>query len=359
VGREFDEQLRQRLIAFQTQRGLPANGVADTETWTALVSGAQGQDATAETGGVGAATGPLLLSQTVLSSPLEPIPEPEIPPEAYEWTQIPGEGFGEGLGEGLEGEIIVGGESLGQGTFTATTGFTTGGEILAEGAVAVGETAAADGMALSGAALVTGEAAVSAAGLIPVIGIVVLLTGAIILIASLPAAEAEEAPQGDAGVTLPGGLATDPMTDPGTPGPATVPGQDDGGPASAPGLPGTAPVEEPGIIDEPIQCAKLNNTKRRHQHHIFPQEYVNEFDALDIEIDDYTVWLDYDQHIGPTGVHTVLDWNGEWADFFHDIPVDLTPAQITYWQQKAAELATDLLNRAGIAHKPIEPYRKR
>lgn len=42
---EFDERLRQRLVAFQAQQGLTADGVADADTWTALVSGAHGNGA--------------------------------------------------------------------------------------------------------------------------------------------------------------------------------------------------------------------------------------------------------------------------------------------------------------------------
>lgn len=51
MGTEFDEQLKQRLIAFQTQQGLTADGIANTETWQALVTGTRGQGtATRETG---------------------------------------------------------------------------------------------------------------------------------------------------------------------------------------------------------------------------------------------------------------------------------------------------------------------
>jgi hypothetical protein len=355
---EFDEQLKQRLIAFQTQQGLPANGIADAQTWQALVSGAHSQSAAAQEteGSADATAGSLLVSQIPLSGSPGPVTtpptDPQLPPETFEWPQIPGEGFG----EGLQGEIVVGGQSLGQGTYTATTGVATGGEVVAEGTLVVGEATLADGTALSGAAMVTGEAAVGLS-LIPVIGVVVLLTGAVILIASMPPVAG--APEGDAGAELPGGVATDPMVDPGTPGPAAAPGQVGTGPATAPGQPGGSAVEDPGIVDDPMKCAKLNQAGSRHQHHIFPLEYVHEFDALDIEVDDYTVWLDHDQHIGPNGIHTVFDWNGEWADFFHDVPNDLTRELIEYWQRKAIELATDLLNRAGIAHKPIVPYRKR
>lgn len=43
---EFDDQIRQRLVAFQTQQGLTADGVANTDTWQALMSGASGQPST-------------------------------------------------------------------------------------------------------------------------------------------------------------------------------------------------------------------------------------------------------------------------------------------------------------------------
>jgi hypothetical protein len=47
---EFDDQLRERLIAFQQHHGLTGDGVADTQTWTRLM----GQ----ETGGVLSDTAP-------------------------------------------------------------------------------------------------------------------------------------------------------------------------------------------------------------------------------------------------------------------------------------------------------------
>jgi hypothetical protein len=50
---DFDDQLRQRLVAFQTRNGLPADGVANTDTWQALVSGAHGQPITQDTSAQG------------------------------------------------------------------------------------------------------------------------------------------------------------------------------------------------------------------------------------------------------------------------------------------------------------------
>jgi hypothetical protein len=47
---EFDDQLKQRLVAFQTQQGLTADGVANADTWQALVSGAHGQGSGQGTG---------------------------------------------------------------------------------------------------------------------------------------------------------------------------------------------------------------------------------------------------------------------------------------------------------------------
>ena len=111
MGTEFDEQLKQRLIAFQTKQGLTADGVADAQTWQALVSGAHGQDAAQESEGssANAAAGALLVSQVPLSGSPGPVTtppaDPQLPPEAFEWPKIPGEGFG----EGIQGEIVVGG----------------------------------------------------------------------------------------------------------------------------------------------------------------------------------------------------------------------------------------------------------
>lgn len=45
MGTQFDDQLQQRLIAFQQQHGLSADGVVDTATWQALASVGAGQAA--------------------------------------------------------------------------------------------------------------------------------------------------------------------------------------------------------------------------------------------------------------------------------------------------------------------------
>ena len=88
-------------------------------------------------------------------------------------------------------------------------------------------------------------------------------------------------------------------------------------------------MTEPGPVDTPAECAKLIKAGKTHDHHIFPKEYVNEFDSIGINVDDYTVTLKPAEHIGKPGIHITMDWNGEWGDFFNEIPVDLTEDQRT------------------------------
>lgn len=54
---EFDDHLKQRLLAFQTHHGLTGDGVAGAETWQALVAGAHGQPTNAGHHGGGGGTG--------------------------------------------------------------------------------------------------------------------------------------------------------------------------------------------------------------------------------------------------------------------------------------------------------------
>ena len=65
------------------------------------------------------------------------------------------------------------------------------------------------------------------------------------------------------------------------------------------------------------------------------------------------------EHIGKNGVHTTLDWNGEWYDFFADFPrASLTEAQASKWHSEAKALAAELMHRAKMTKKPMHWYRK-
>jgi RHS repeat-associated protein len=90
-----------------------------------------------------------------------------------------------------------------------------------------------------------------------------------------------------------------------------------------------------------------------HDHHIFPEEYREEFRKIGIDIDFYTVTIPADKHIGKNGLHKKLDYNNEWYDFFYG------GEKAT--QEKAAVLASWLLKRAGLDDPnkyPRHPYRK-
>jgi len=125
-----------------------------------------------------------------------------------------------------------------------------------------------------------------------------------------------------------------------------------------PGRGSSAPAIEPGPVDSPAECAKLIKAGITHDHHIFPQEYINEFESIGIVVDDYTVTLNATQHIGKKGIHNTMDWNQEWGDFFDKVPNDLTPEQAHMWGKRAIDKAIELMNQAGIAWKQVHRFRK-
>jgi hypothetical protein len=287
-------------------------------------------------------------------------------PSAFNWTRIPGEGFG-----GAAGDVVVGGARLGAGQFgtavtpVAVTGSTT---TVAEGTVVVGGSTVGEGAVVVGGDVVIGTAA--AVGIV-VIG-ALIVAGTILLVASLVPQGAKEPKAGEEypGTSLPGGAPT-PASAPGqnTPVPGRAPGAAGSGPTLAPGVSGRtpalvpgpanqAPVTEPRPVDTPAECARLIKAGKTHDHHIFPWEYVNEFASIGIDVDDYTVTLNATEHIGSRGIHITMDWNGEWGDFFNEVPADLTPDQAYAWGRKAIDKAVELMNRSGIAWKKIHRFRK-
>ena len=129
-------------------------------------------------------------------------------------------------------------------------------------------------------------------------------------------------------------------------------------PVATPGQPDQQPADLPGgVVDDPAECAKWNTKNQTHDHHIYPQAFRDEFKRIGINVDDFTITIPADKHIGANGIHTVFDWNGEWFDFFENLPeASLTEPQQQKWQTKAEALATELLNRAGMADLPIHPF---
>jgi hypothetical protein len=115
------------------------------------------------------------------------------------------------------------------------------------------------------------------------------------------------------------------------------------GPARLPAAPNAGAVRAPGVVDDPDECRKLIAAHQDHWHHIFPREYVNEFESIGIAIDDFTVKLPWDKHIGSRGLHINLDWNDRWGEFFDQVPIDLTDRQRRDWAYKAIDLAVELM----------------
>lgn len=94
------------------------------------------------------------------------------------------------------------------------------------------------------------------------------------------------------------------------------------------------------------ECAGKIKQGQTHDHHVFPRQYKEEFFRIGIiDVDQFTISIPADKHIGKKGIHTILDYNGEWYDFFYNKPL----RQQTL--ENATRLATELLDRAGLLPK--------
>lgn len=133
---------------------------------------------------------------------------------------------------------------------------------------------------------------------------------------------------------------------------------------TTPGAAGRGPVKAPGVVDNPDECLRLNRSNAPHWHHIFPREYVNEFEYLGINVDDFTVILPPDKHIGRKGIHKILDWNAEWGEFFEKVPNTLTDAQRADWAYRAVDKAIELMGEMMVLFgeqklRTLVKYKKR
>lgn len=305
---------------------------------------------------------------------------PEIIPTSPQLGEVVLDGFktvsaigratadGVTLGEGVEGAWAAANSG------TTLTGGTLVGAVEAPTTVAVGGAAVATdasivtGGALTAGAGITAGTVAAAAGTL-VLGAIIIGATTYFIVEGLRRGGPQKVGPGEEfpGTSLPGG-APEPAQAPGTtpaepieaPGTETTPSVAPGATAVTPvKAPGTSqgPVKAPGIVDDPAECAKQIKGGKTHQHHIFPVEYINEFDSLNIEVDDYVVPLEPTKHIGKNGIHVVFDWNAVWGDFFSEIPINLTEAEISKYAKKAFDLAIELLNDAGIASKPVQKYK--
>jgi hypothetical protein len=150
--------------------------------------------------------------------------------------------------------------------------------------------------------------------------------------------------------------------------PAQAPGKQSS-PASAPGrdtTPMTDPVDKtpaqaPGqLVDEPAECKKLIGSKVTHDHHVFPQKFRQRFKDIGIEIDDWTVTMGWQDHVGKNGLHAGFGWNDEWEMFFDDMPEvgKMTAEQARGWQRRAQNFGYRLMIEAGIDRRKLHPYRR-
>jgi len=99
-------------------------------------------------------------------------------------------------------------------------------------------------------------------------------------------------------------------------------------------------------------------------HHIFPQQFRDDFHKIGIDVDRWTILLCAAEHRGKdAGIHRKdADYNGQWHDFFHQDIFDkpLTDADAKRMAKQAEDLAIEQLNDEGKAGPDYQicPYPK-
>jgi Predicted lipoprotein of unknown function (DUF2380) len=87
-------------------------------------------------------------------------------------------------------------------------------------------------------------------------------------------------------------------------------------------------------------------------HHIFPRQFEDYFDARGINIDDYTVTLGQTQHlqgVHGSGLGTMPGgWNSQWRNFIANNP-NASASEV--YQQ-----AGKMMDQYGLSGLPIHPY---
>jgi hypothetical protein len=328
----FDEPTRKAVIAFQDSRPAlrPATGGVGPLTWKAL-------DEVTGSSASGPSTGQVVVGETNLGGP-----------GTFTLAGV--------------GGVIIGGAPVAQGVAKVGGAAIAGGtevtvikEVVKAGAKALTDDVAGPARYLAPEVAKRGGVSLAARGGLFVLGTLVV-AGTIYFVAT-SISRVEDAPP--TGELPPGGAPYPPAVDPDTPDPIGEPRDAGAPPAKAPSPPDTVPAETPGLIDDPAECARQNRAKKTHDHHIFPQTLREEFLRIGMNIDDYTISIPSDKHIGPNGVHTILQWNDHWHLFFEDVPGGkLSPSQQQQWQIKAKAEVMDLLYRAGMLNYKIHPYRK-
>lgn len=72
----------------------------------------------------------------------------------------------------------------------------------------------------------------------------------------------------------------------------------------------------------PITSVPAGRTGSIEQHHLFPQEYIENFKSAGLDIEQYKMPMDRADHrLKPNGLHTgPNNWNRQWKDFFTRYP---------------------------------------
>ncbi len=273
-------------------------------------------------------------------------------PNEINWSAIKGplkaEGF---LMRAAYGEVKVAGKLLGEGALVAAapTARIVGQTVqVAEGAIAVGGWQTARAILVTGGKFVpTGVANVGRTVLYALV-----LKDTTYLIVS---ADKNDQPAHAPGVDTTEGKAPGKDSTP-----AKAPGTStDSVPVNDPG--DVQPAEAPGpLVDEPAECKKLIGSKTTHDHHVFPQKFRELFKQMDINIDQWTITMRWDKHVGKDGLHANFGWNDEWAEFFDKMPEvsKMTRQEALGWQLRAKNFGFRLMIEAGIDRGRLHPYRK-
>jgi hypothetical protein len=169
---------------------------------------------------------------------------------------------------------------------------------------------------------------------------------------------------GDAGtLDLPSaGVDSEPAIEPSVPEPAVSPGAGEGE-YEAPSSDATDPLFAPGLVTDPVVCAKLTAAGVKHDHHVFPQRFRQDFMRIGIDIDEWTVAVPAHKHL--KYVHADHAWNTEWAEWLEDNVDDAkldedsyTTAELEGLRAAAGDKALRMLHALGLPLKKFHAYRE-
>jgi hypothetical protein len=100
-----------------------------------------------------------------------------------------------------------------------------------------------------------------------------------------------------------------------------------------------------------------------HQHHVFSQEFRDQFAERGVDIDAFTIDIDPGEHLGQVHSEHVHDWNASWEDFWEFVTEQEASAGQPLSQDEFGLLAhaqaSAMLDEAGLSNYELHAYKDR